>query len=90
MFYIFTSIIIIKSMKFTILLSLILLSSITCMKKIASKKGVCIGTAGKLCNSNDRMVCLKIRNIATIFVNECLACQLNAGNATPVSDYLYC
>jgi hypothetical protein len=60
------------------------------MQKFVSKKGVCIGTAGKVCNSNDRRVCLKIRNIATIFANECLACQVSAGNATPMSDYIYC
>jgi hypothetical protein len=36
---------------------------------------------------------MKIRNIATIFANECQACQINGAQfnlATPMSDYIYC
>jgi hypothetical protein len=56
-------------MKFVILVALFLLHLILGMQKFVSKKGVCIGTAGKICNSFDRRICMKIGNIATIFAN---------------------
>lgn len=65
------------------------------MQKFVSKKGVCIGTAGKICNPDDLRVCMRIGRSATIFANECQACQINNpinnGPApTPMSDYIYC
>lgn len=56
-------------MKLATLLCLFILSSITCMQKFVSKKGVCIGTAGKICNPDDLRVCMRIGRSATIFAN---------------------
>jgi hypothetical protein len=41
------------------------------MEKFVPKRGVCIGTAGKICSINDFKVCMKIAGVTTIFNNEC-------------------
>lgn len=56
-------------MEFIIVVVLFLFYSVSCMQKFVSKKGVCIGTAGKICNSFDRRICMKIENNVTIFAN---------------------
>ena len=57
-------------MKLQALIALFLLILyVNSMQKFVSKRGVCIGTAGKICAPTDNKVCMKIGNIARIFDN---------------------
>lgn len=53
------------------MLCLLIFNSVSSMEKFVPKRGVCIGTAGKICSINDFKVCMKIRGETTIFNNEC-------------------
>lgn len=80
-------------MRFVLLLCLLIFVSVHSMEKFVSKRGVCIGTAGKICSSEDLKVCMKIRGVATVFANECRACQQSSAlkiTTTPMTDYIYC
>lgn len=58
-------------MRFFLMLCMLILNSVSSMEKFIPKRGVCIGTAGKICSINDLKVCMKIRGVTTVFVNEC-------------------